>query len=293
MIHRIHVGKNERGWDYRRLLGPWAAGAASIEIWEPYLRDPFQREHLAHCLDAVRAVGIPCATVCTKLERPGEGADDGPAMLGGLESIIAAFAPLGLRVEVRLHDFHRRRFVLGYAGARQVEVWSDLGLHFFQRPRNDAARASMAARATLENTILITEAAAPGQVPARAPPDAQPIPRARIRRLLCEVARLRLALARGTLLNPSQLAKLGREGPLRAALAERTRGPGEAIGAAMGDWACPNPLCDADNLGGRVVCRGCRLPGPPGCDAPTLRLWRRCISRRWPVSYTHLTLPTN
>ena len=37
-MHSIHVAHNDRGWDFRRLLGPWAGKATSAEIWERYLR---------------------------------------------------------------------------------------------------------------------------------------------------------------------------------------------------------------------------------------------------------------
>eukprot|EP00972_Heterocapsa_arctica_P043458 6416606-Heterocapsa_arctica.AAC.1 len=51
----------------------------------------------------------------------------------------------------------------------------------------------------------------------------------------------------------------------------------------MGDWVCGNPLCNADNGGGRVVCRmpRCRVRGPPARTPQALCLWMRCMRRRW------------
>ena len=59
-----------------------------IDIWEPYLRERFQREHLAYLLDTALDLGIPRATVYTQLSHADNGDDDiGPGTLGQLESM--------------------------------------------------------------------------------------------------------------------------------------------------------------------------------------------------------------
>eukprot|EP00972_Heterocapsa_arctica_P071288 10529641-Heterocapsa_arctica.AAC.1 len=64
-------------------------------------------------------------------------------------------------------------------------------------------------------------------------------------------------------------------------LAEQCWRANDTVGAAMGDWVCG--ICDADNCGGRVVCRmpRCRVRGPPVRTPQALCLWMRCVRRRW------------
>jgi hypothetical protein len=155
------IQENERGWDYRRLLGPWLATTTTVDVHEPYLHQPFQREALAHLLDLLRVAGVRDVLVVTMAGHREPG-DEGPeALMAGMDSLKHHWARMGVRVRLELCDFHQRRLVLWQERGGAVELWMDRGLHFWRRPRVEAERVALAARRTMAQTVLIRTRAGP------------------------------------------------------------------------------------------------------------------------------------
>ena len=92
-----------------------------------------------------------------------------------------------------------------------ITLWLDRGIHMWRRPRTDQARRCLAARSTMEQTILIDLRPTHAQTRNSQAPtliQGRPLSKAKLRRLLREIADLKTQKLHGGLLNPSQEAKL-------------------------------------------------------------------------------------
>ena len=58
------VQPNSQGVDFRALLGHWLTGVHHVEVHEPYLLEPWQREHLAFLR------GVPSGLLASHSMRP-------------------------------------------------------------------------------------------------------------------------------------------------------------------------------------------------------------------------------
>ena len=219
-LHEIRINKNEIGWDWRRLLAPWASGATDVEVHEPHLSKGWQHESVAFylmCCDGVASVKLRsprCQMTFASLLKSG-------AAFAGLESLAASYARLGLDLRVEAADFYRRRLVF-HSQTGTVELGLDRILHGWRRPHTAAGRAALAARRTMDQHVLV---ALRGQVPPLPPPTLptlRPLRPARLRRLLHEIELLRRSRLAGQSLRPAQVAKLARESALRHCHARRS-----------------------------------------------------------------------
>ena len=131
------IRENERGWDFRRLLGPWLGTTLSAEIHEAYLHQPFQREILSHLIELLRVAGVRDVLIVTMASHHEPGDEHPDSLLSGMDSAMLQWARMGLRIRLELRDFHRRRLVLWQEGGGAVEAWMDRGLHFWRRPRSE------------------------------------------------------------------------------------------------------------------------------------------------------------
>ena len=154
-------------------------------------------------------------------------------------------------------DLHER-WIRIWHSRHCFEVSLGMGLHMWQRPAG-THEVQLAARRTVTRNrgegraTVLTVLRLPLSEVMRAPtaPLAEQMPceLRRLRALLADIGRLRLARAQGRPLDPQQLAKIQREGSLRQALAARTwaakwrTAPAERL---VGEWHCPQPLCQAE-----------------------------------------------
>jgi len=282
-VDYIRIPEGQRGWDWRRILGRWAAGVRRIEVWDPYLHRPDQREILAHLLDVASTLNVGRVDLYTWFTNSNAvpDLDTQQATASALDSMVRHFAAAGLDMAVHNGAFHRRRIYL--VGAETYELWLDRGLHAWQPPRSQAERVSLACRRTQEQDVaVLRHADGPPEVlqpaAAAAPSAAEwACSPSRCRRLLHEIALLKGR----SHLDTRQLAKLAREGPLRQALAALSRRRLAPWSPVVGDGACPNPLCGLLVFAGRVACLHCRLCRPEVLDAGILNFWSARVRRAW------------
>ncbi len=282
----VHIERNSRGWDFSRLLGLWLRNVTSVEVHEPYLRERWQREVLAHLLAELLRRRIPEVRVVTMLQHDDQAVEDDTDTVAALESIACNFAHAGLHVQFDWAQFHKRQLILHRWRAKSIRMWLDRGLHFWRKPYCEAARASLAACRTLERSILIEPEDGSLDVPPRASrvtSSLRMLPAQRLRRLLHEIQVLRCRRFRGDALRPAQLAKLSREDGLRSLLASQRRYDAPAQALIHSDWLCGNPLCAALNDGIREACRlpNCRRAAPALRTPEWQRIWRRNLQKRW------------
>ena len=169
-------------------------------------------------------VGVAVFDVCIITAAGSEPAGGRRAeTVSGLESLATGFRRMGMSIQIRFEEFHRRRIVL-MSTASTVELTLDRGLHGWRRPHSEAASASLAARRTVDQYVVIRQVRPATPLGSRSLGCVQPSMRrlrpVRIRQLLYEIEQLRRAQLAGQLLNPSQSRKVARESVLRECLAQ-------------------------------------------------------------------------
>ena len=126
----IVIEENQTGVSYRRLFGPCLAGATTIEVCDPYLRNFHQIKNLSEFLQVVLdGKALEDAVAVDVLTRPNENREDEQISL--LEQVVESLSGTGIELSYQIKDdpsLHAR-YVSTDSGWK---ISLDRGLDIFQ-----------------------------------------------------------------------------------------------------------------------------------------------------------------